>query len=257
VTGYGYAYNETPLGIMNHLYKMKCTREYKEFKPYALDQRNNRAFLSKDQILDEIYANRAGYIRLELLPHEGLGPGSMAVLEVWPPYHCSSIHNHGDAYGLIKVLSGSIRVQNFSELAFSALEDRPYQENDYLEDQYTWLSELSFGIHRLVNVKPQTCFTLQSYYHNEVTEEYFSVVKRINGVHTYIEYYPQNDWANYLSERENPKNDPKDREFINRVISKYGLVVNGKLDTSFQRLVLTLKKEYEHFHRALATEYFQ
>lgn len=70
--------------------------------------------MNREDILREIYENRAGYIRLELLPHEGLGPGSMAVLEIWPPYHCSSIHNHGDAFGLIKVLSGSIRVQNYS-----------------------------------------------------------------------------------------------------------------------------------------------
>jgi hypothetical protein len=79
---------------------------------------------------------------------------------------------------LIKVLSGAIRVQNFSELDFAALTNKPYMESDYYEDQYTWLSELSFGIHRLVNVKPQTCFTLQSYYHNEVTSEFFSVVKK-------------------------------------------------------------------------------
>ncbi len=104
-----------------------------------------------------------------------------------------------------------------------------------------------------MNVKPQTCLTLQSYYHNEVTEEYFSVVKRINGVHTYIEYYPQNDWVNYLKERENPKLDSKDRDFINRIISRYGLMVNGQLDTSFQKLVLVLKKEFEYYHRALAT----
>lgn len=37
--------------------------------------------------------------------HEGTGPGGMAVLEIWPP-HCSSpTHNHGEAYGLIKVLA--------------------------------------------------------------------------------------------------------------------------------------------------------
>ena len=114
VTPYGYSLNDTPLGIMNHLYKLKCGKEYKEFKPFTNDKNNKKVFQSKDQMLDDIYSNRAGYIRLELLPHEGLGPGSMAVMEIWPPYHCSSIHNHGDAYGLIKVLSGSIRVQNFS-----------------------------------------------------------------------------------------------------------------------------------------------
>ena len=54
-------------------------------------------------MLNYIYKNREDYIRLELLPHEGMGPGSMAVLEVWPPYNCSIVHNHGEAYGIIKV----------------------------------------------------------------------------------------------------------------------------------------------------------
>lgn len=60
---------------------------------------------------------------------------------------------------------------------------------------------------------------------------------------------------NYLNEVNNQKCEAKDREFIGAVIQKYGLMVNGKLDTSFHRLVLALKKEYEYFHGLLATQY--
>ena len=125
-------------------------------------------------MLEKVYT-RPNYIRLELLPHEGLGPGSMAVLEVWPPYNCSIVHNHGEAYGLIKVLSGTIRVQNFNELNFKTIKEdknmreKPFQEMDYSEGQYTWLSEYSFGIHRLVNLHPEVTLCLQAYYHNEDT----------------------------------------------------------------------------------------
>jgi predicted metal-dependent enzyme (double-stranded beta helix superfamily) len=63
---------------------------------------------------------------MEILPHEGLSPGSMAVLEIWPPYSCSPIHNHGHAYGLIKILSGQVRVQNFKELTFDDFTAKPY-----------------------------------------------------------------------------------------------------------------------------------
>ncbi len=70
------------------------------------------------------------------------------------------------------------------------------------------------------------------------------MVKKINEVYTYIEYYPQNDWVNYLNESDNKENDPKDNIFIKKVIQKYGLITNGKLDTSFQRLALALKQEY-------------
>lgn len=35
------------------------------------------------------------YVRMEMLEHEGVSPGAMAVLEIWPPFCCSSVHNHG------------------------------------------------------------------------------------------------------------------------------------------------------------------
>jgi hypothetical protein len=68
VTPYDYTLDGVPLGIMNHLYKMKCKKEYKEFK-FSKKEGNQNGFLSKDQMLEDIYNNRAGYIRLELLPH--------------------------------------------------------------------------------------------------------------------------------------------------------------------------------------------
>ena len=80
---------------------------------------------------------RPNYLRLELLPHAGLGPGSMAVLEIWPPYNSSILHNHGEAYGLIKVLTGSIRVENFNELNFKdiskldVVKEEPFLKMDY------------------------------------------------------------------------------------------------------------------------------
>lgn len=118
---------------------------------------------------------------MEILPHEGLSPGSMAVLEIWPPYSSSPIHNHGHAYGLIKILSGQVRVQNFRELTFDDFTSKPYLESDYKEDQYTWLSEESYGIHRLLNPYPECCLSLQSYYHyrnTTKTAEYFSFLEK-------------------------------------------------------------------------------
>lgn len=79
VTPYGYTGEGVPIGIMNHLYKMKYKKLYAEFKPYSGDK-GSMSYKKREEILKEIYDKRAGYIRLELLPHEGLGPGSMAVL---------------------------------------------------------------------------------------------------------------------------------------------------------------------------------
>jgi hypothetical protein len=109
------------VGILNHLFKMKNKKKY---VPFDMDISQK----SKGELMNDIYENRQGYVRLELLPHLGLGPGSMAVLEVWPPYCCSPVHNHGDAFGLIKVLAGTIRVENYSDLNFKSLDKAdPYQ----------------------------------------------------------------------------------------------------------------------------------
>ena len=161
----------------------------------------------------------------------------MAVVEVWPPYHCSIVHNHGEALGLIKVLSGTIDVQNFNELNFLDLnnKDLPYQQMTYKQDQYTWLSEYSFGIHRLVNLRPETCITLQSYYRSHDTTEYFTFVDKstkTEGKDSLFEFYPQNDWINYINlvnehpeglTPEQQKEWDEDIKFINNIIDRYNL----------------------------------
>ncbi len=68
------------------------------------------------------------------------------------------------------------------------------------------MSEHSFGIHRLINLRAQTCLSLQAYYHSQYSNEIFSFIdereKKVEGKDTkildYCEYYPQNDWRNYL-----------------------------------------------------------
>ena len=65
-------------------------------------------FSNKEDLVKYITKERTGYIRLEMVEADGSAPGSKAVLEIWPPFHCSPVHNHGDAYGVIKVLSGAI-----------------------------------------------------------------------------------------------------------------------------------------------------
>lgn len=89
----------------------------KPWQPINL-KKNEGQDKTADEIKDEIYKTRSGYLRFEVVPTEGLSPGSPAVFEIWPPYYCSSIHNHGEAEGLIKVLGGAIRVENFKDLSY-------------------------------------------------------------------------------------------------------------------------------------------
>ena len=92
-----------------------------------------------------------------------MAPGSIAVLEIWPPYTSSPIHNHSDSYGVMKVVGGQINVENFSDLNFMPDTDTPFQIKKYQEDDITWFSSHSFGIHRISNTSPTTALSLQSY----------------------------------------------------------------------------------------------
>ena len=74
-------------------------------------------------------------------------------------------------------------MENFNDLNFNEINqneserEKPYQTMTYGEGDYTWLSEYSFGIHRLVNLHPESALCLQAYYHNEDTTEYFTFVE--------------------------------------------------------------------------------
>ena len=49
-------------------------------------------------------------MRVTLGTHRGFSPGIPYVLEIWPGGCESPIHNHGNAYAVIKVLHGAIKV---------------------------------------------------------------------------------------------------------------------------------------------------
>lgn len=48
------------------------------------------------------------YIRVSVGLPSGCSPGIPYVLEIWPPGHFSPIHNHGNAFGIVRLLHGSI-----------------------------------------------------------------------------------------------------------------------------------------------------
>lgn len=123
--------NGFPQGILNHLFYLKNKYRY----TYCLNS-NEEKLRSYQNIID----NRKGYIRLQIIKPNGTAPGSNAVMEIWPPFCCSTIHDHGDAFGLVKVLSGSIYVENFHYLCPKGEKPTPYIRNLYEKGGYTWMS---------------------------------------------------------------------------------------------------------------------
>lgn len=101
-----------PVGILNVLMRIK-TVDYespKTSKIFKWTQFKWDQNISVEKNLQNIYNNRQIYVRFQFRDPFGDSPGGQAVLEIWPPYCCSPIHNHGEAYGLIKVLANQIRV---------------------------------------------------------------------------------------------------------------------------------------------------
>ena len=48
------------------------------------------------------------YIRVSVGLPSGCSPGIPYVMEIWPPGHFSPIHNHGNSFGIVRMLHGSL-----------------------------------------------------------------------------------------------------------------------------------------------------
>ncbi|CCM00576.1 uncharacterized protein FIBRA_02611 [Fibroporia radiculosa] len=117
------------------------------------------------------------YLRITIGRDMGDSPGIPYVLEIWPAGHYSPIHDHGDAFAVIKVLYGSIHVYYFDSL------DPPGPQHIanpavLKAGDITWLSSQQYQIHQLRNESPHgaVCCTLQCYQYGKddsVHYEYF------------------------------------------------------------------------------------
>lgn len=68
---------------------------------------------SKDPLGDQTTEK---YLRVTLGASAGQSPGIPYVLELWPAGNKSPIHNHGNAYAIIKVLHGGLTIKEFNKL---------------------------------------------------------------------------------------------------------------------------------------------
>lgn len=60
-TPYGYTFDGKPIGILNHLYRMKLQKNYQALN---INAELGQTFQTKEDILKHIFTNRGGYIRL-------------------------------------------------------------------------------------------------------------------------------------------------------------------------------------------------
>ncbi len=58
------------------------------------------------------------YIRVSVGLPSGCSPGIPYVMEIWPPGHFSPIHNHGNSFGIVRMLHGSITSEHRQPFSF-------------------------------------------------------------------------------------------------------------------------------------------
>ena len=100
------------------------------------------------------------------------------VIEIWPPGHSSPIHHHPDAYGMFRVLRGSLLISLFPSLSLN-LNPSTAKKYSLHQDQVTWMLPGWNQTHQMGNVESESCILLQCYdteqihLEHEPTREFF------------------------------------------------------------------------------------
>ncbi|CAF3889705.1 unnamed protein product [Adineta steineri] len=120
---------------------------------------------------------KATYLRLTVGERKGDAPGHNFVVEVWPPGHNSPIHNHSNAYAIIRVLSGDILVRLYPALTLKVNQYKPIEQICH-EGKVIWMSPNLNQTHQLkhLDLYGKPCITIQCYMYgrdDRVHYEYF------------------------------------------------------------------------------------
>ena len=169
-------------------------------------------------ILNEKLKSKAGefgkedlaktYLRVTLGKDYGNSPGIPYVLELWPKGHGSPVHNHGNAYALIRVLHGGLTVRYFNKVSQSVLVDNEAseREKERLEAQrlgqfpvkkgdVTWLSPNWYQTHQLWNDTNDYCATVQCYQYGQNDNMHWPYFDYIKSCDIIEEFTPDSDYS--------------------------------------------------------------
>ena len=117
------------------------------------------------QLKEKKLADEMPYLRVTLGCDHGCSPGIPYVLEIWPPKSRSPIHNHGNAYAVIKVLHGDVNIGIYNKTwPDSTHDDKPIKCFIASKGDVTWISPNWYQTHMLHNTSDKEyCATIQCY----------------------------------------------------------------------------------------------
>ncbi|CAF3041212.1 unnamed protein product [Rotaria sp. Silwood2] len=140
----------------------------------------------------------ATYLRVTVGNRDGSAPGHKYVVEIWPPGHYSPIHNHSNAYGIIKVLCGRLLVKLYPELSLNVRQYSPI-ETLLEEGQITWMLPRLNQTHQVRNpdLYGACSISIQCYQYGEEDEEHYEYFDYLNNDGQSIgQFNPKNDDVN-------------------------------------------------------------
>lgn len=112
------------------------------------------------------------YLRITLGVATGNSPGCPFVMEIWPPKHFSPIHNHADAYAIIRVLYGEVEVSLYPHLSEHYKE--PTKKEIFKKNEVTYILPGLNQTHQVYNPSnKKTCVTLQCYQYGDDNNEHY------------------------------------------------------------------------------------
>ena len=134
------------------------------------------------------------YLRVTLGPKRCSSPGVPYVLEIWPANSESPIHNHGNAYGVIKVTHRETKVTIYNKTWNPEDEQQELTSFTAKQGGVTWISPNWFQTHKLTNESSNMyCAIIQCYKYGSEEELMWPYFDYLDGK-TVKEFLPDSDF---------------------------------------------------------------
>ncbi|CAF1352855.1 unnamed protein product, partial [Didymodactylos carnosus] len=139
---------------------------------------------------------RTTYLRITLDRNIHIVSGIPYVLEIWPSGHNSPIHNHGNSYGIIRVLYNEILIslyRSLNENNQKSIITRLLHENDC-----TWILPKLNQTHQISNVSRQCCIMLQCYQYDKEDTKHYEYFNYINNTDKTLNHFNLESDMDYI-----------------------------------------------------------
>ena len=141
------------------------------------------------------------YLRITLGVYRGNSPGIPYVLEIWPCQHYSPIHDHGNAYAIIKVIHGSINVHVHNK-KMKTHDQKELKILTISKGDVTWISPNWYQTHQLINdTSGDYCATIQCYQYGNENDQHWPYFDYVSDQNHIEDFLPNTDF-NYIELRE-------------------------------------------------------